>query len=45
MRDGDGSSADCEFYGWDINKEKSNAELKEERELSIDVLEAVLSET
>ena len=45
MRDGDGSSADCEFNGWDVNKEKSDAELKEERELSIDVLEAVLSET
>jgi hypothetical protein len=30
VRDGDGSSADCEFNGWDINKEKSDAELKEE---------------
>ena len=45
MGDGDGSCTDGELHSWDVNEDKCNTKLKEEREVRPFIIDAVICKT
>ena len=45
MGDGDGSCTDCELHSWDVNEDKGDSKLKQERKIRPCIIDTMFGKT